>query len=56
MFPYWIRKEIRKVEWLKNPWAKVVDSVPLGAFFGPGAPDPDLALSNTPKSLKFRWF
>ena len=25
----------------KNPYAKVVDFVPLGALSGPGAPDPD---------------
>ena len=27
----------------KKTLAKVVDFVPLGAFSGPGAPDPDLA-------------
>ena len=42
-FPYWIMKEFRKVEWLKNTLAKVVDFVPLGALSGPGPPDPDLA-------------
>ena len=26
----------------KKPLAKVVDLVPLGALFGPGAPNPDL--------------
>ncbi len=29
----------------KKPLAKVVDFVPLGAFSGPEAPDPDLAHS-----------
>ena len=28
----------------KKTLAKVVEFVPLGALFGPGAPDPDLAL------------
>ena len=42
-------------EWT-NPQAKVVDFVPLGTLFGPGPPDPDLALVNTPNSLKFHWF
>ena len=66
-FPHWIKKEFWKVEWLKKTLSKVVDFVPLGAFSGPGAPDPDLARFhikatpmehrlNTPKSLKFLWF
>ena len=37
----------RKVEWLENPYAKVVDFVPLGTLFGPRAPDPDLACFRT---------
>ena len=36
-------QEFRKVEWLKKPYAKAVDFIPLGTLFGPGAPDPDLA-------------
>ena len=32
-----------KFEELKIPLAKMVDLVPLDAFSGPGAPDPDLA-------------
>ena len=33
----------RKVEWLENPYAKIVDFLPLGALIGPRTPDPDLA-------------
>ena len=33
----------RKVEWLENLYAKVVDFVPLGTRFGPRPPDPDFA-------------
>ena len=58
---------VLKFEELKNPLAKMVDLMPLGAFSGPGAPDPDFALFhvrvtpmedrwNTPTSGKFNWF
>ena len=54
--PIGLRKKfVRSNSW-KIPRQKVVDFVPLGTLFGPGPPDPDLALVNTPNSLKFRWF
>ena len=41
--PTGLRKNFGRLNGWKNPLAKVVDFVPLGALSGPGAPDPDLA-------------
>ena len=41
--PTGLRKNFGRLNCWKEPLAKVVDFVPLGALFGPGAPDPDLA-------------
>ena len=43
--PTGLGKNFGRLHGGKKALAKVVDLVPLGALFGPGAPDPDLGHS-----------
>ena len=41
-YPIGLGRNFRRLDSSKNPVAKVVDFVPLGALSGPGPPDPDV--------------